>query len=73
MASRIATGKKFSGLAKTYAGKGFACGQELLRLAQPVLDLEDAARSQKGRARRSVVKRETVAEPDNVLRPAFTA
>ncbi len=43
------------------------------RVVQLVIDLEDAARGRKGQARRSVVKRETVAEPDNVIRPAFTA
>ena len=73
IATRMGTGAKMSGVVRRYGSSGQALADKVVRLAQPVLDLEDAARGRKGRDRRTVVKREPVAEPDNVVRPAFTA
>ena len=71
MAARMSAGGKMSGIVRRYATSDQAWHDKVLRVAQPVLDLEDAARGRKGR--KSVANREAVAEPDNGARAAATA
>ena len=80
MAIRVATGAKCSGILRRYANSGLSHGDKVIRIAQPLLDMEDAGRAKPKKAKKSPPRRRRPAvedvqiadlTEDNVIRNAF--